>query len=78
VMNRIATAMRRSPGKGSSLAYMRGRDGLMFVRTICLDFDSDAVVVLLRGCSALCEGCQKCRNGREGGTEEVVVVVRGY
>jgi hypothetical protein len=83
VMDRIATAMRRSPGNGSSLAYMRGRGGLMFERTICLDSDSDSdsVVVLLRGCSALCEGCQKCRNGREGGTEKevkaVVVRVRG-
>jgi hypothetical protein len=36
--------MRRSPGNGS-LAYMRGRDGLMFARTICLDSDSDPAVV---------------------------------
>jgi hypothetical protein len=44
VMDRIATAMRRSPANGS-LAYMRGRGGLVFVRTICLDSNSDPVVV---------------------------------
>jgi hypothetical protein len=45
VIGRIAIAMRRSSGGNGSLADMSGKGGLMFVRTICLGFDSGPVVV---------------------------------
>jgi hypothetical protein len=64
--------MKRSPGNGS-LAYMKGRDGLMFVRTICLDSDSDPVV--MQEDAVLCVMVVRRFEivGKEG-TEEVVVV----
>jgi hypothetical protein len=75
VIGRIAIATRRSSGNGS-LAYMNGRGGLMFVRTICLGFDSGPVLV--QEDAVLCVMVVRRFEmvGTEGG-KEVVVVVRG-